>query len=139
MPPDAAPTFFIDRCLGKHLVAEKLREAGATVEVHDDYCPQNMKDPELLREIGVREWLFVTKDDRIRTRGIEKEALIYAGVGAFILGTRQGVTGRKAGQIFAKALRRMIRFDAKYKRPYIAKVGVDGSVVPLLGGGRRRK
>jgi hypothetical protein len=36
--------FFIDRCLGKHSIVEKLRETGIQVEVHDDHFPRNATD-----------------------------------------------------------------------------------------------
>src|SRR3990170_635119 len=45
----ASLVFFIDRSLGKRVVAQSLRDAGAHVEVHDDYFPQ---DPPTL--IGLR-------------------------------------------------------------------------------------
>lgn len=34
--------FFIDRCLGKHPILERLRETGVTVEIHDDHFAQNI-------------------------------------------------------------------------------------------------
>jgi hypothetical protein len=39
-----APTFFLDRSLGKNLVAEALRTAGVQVEVHDDHFAPDAKD-----------------------------------------------------------------------------------------------
>jgi len=38
---DAARTlvFLIDRCLGRNIVAQALREVGETVEIHDDHAP----------------------------------------------------------------------------------------------------
>jgi hypothetical protein len=45
---------FLDRSLGKHIVAEALRQAGAAVEVHDDHFLQDARDEEWLREVGQR-------------------------------------------------------------------------------------
>ena len=39
-------TLFVDRSLGKHLVAEALRLAGAAVEIHDDHFPVDARDVE---------------------------------------------------------------------------------------------
>lgn len=36
--PDT-PVFYLDRNFGRHLIADALREAGHTVEVHDDHLP----------------------------------------------------------------------------------------------------
>jgi hypothetical protein len=39
-PPSTTPQltiFFIDRCLGSKKIVAALREAGVTVEIHDDH------------------------------------------------------------------------------------------------------
>jgi len=61
--------FFLDRSLGKHIVADALRQAGAEVQLHDDYFSQDARDEEWLQEVGRRGWIVLTKDDRIRCRG----------------------------------------------------------------------
>lgn len=45
-------TFFLDRSLGKEIVAEALRVAGAHVEIHDDRFPPDAKDEDWLNEVG---------------------------------------------------------------------------------------
>ena len=64
--------FFLDRSLGKHIVANALRQAGAVVKLHDDHFPQDARDEEWLREVGRREWIVLTKDSRIRHRAHER-------------------------------------------------------------------
>ena len=78
-------TFFLDRNLGKHIIADILREAGALVEVHDDHFPAGAKDNEWLPAVGEKGWVVLTKDQRIRYRGLELKALEEAQVKAFVL------------------------------------------------------
>jgi len=49
--PLESAVFFIDRCVGKKSVAGPLREAGLTVELHDDHFPQDALDEDWLPEV----------------------------------------------------------------------------------------
>ena len=84
--------FFLDRSLGKHIVADALRQAGAAVAVHDDHFSQDARDEEWLRAVGERGWIVLTRDDRIQYRSQERTALIQAGVRAFVL-VRRSLSG----------------------------------------------
>ena len=61
--------FFIDRSLGRKIVADALRQAGAEVHVHGDHFPPDARDEEWLRVVGQRGWIVLTKDKMIRYRG----------------------------------------------------------------------
>jgi len=75
-----------------------LRTAGLSVEVHDDHFPQDALDPEWLSAVGERNWIVVTRDERIRYNVAEKQAIRRAKVRAFVLAAQ----GRNAGQDFSK-------------------------------------
>lgn len=64
-PPEPS-VFFIDRSLGKKIVAQALRDIGETVEIHDDHFAPDAKYEDWLVEVGKRGWIVLTKDDRIR-------------------------------------------------------------------------
>lgn len=106
--PVSAPVFFIDRSLGRKQVAQALREAGATVEVHDDHFPQATPDVDWLAEVGRRGWVVLSKDERIRRNRIERTALEAARVRAFFL-TQQDITGQEMAELFSSALPGMTR------------------------------
>lgn len=53
----ASLTFFLDHQIGRHIVADKLREAGATVEAHLDHFKGDAPDLEWIPEIGRRDWV----------------------------------------------------------------------------------
>jgi len=69
-------TFFVDRSLGGKVVADALRAAGEAVEVHDDHFAADAADQTWLAEIGMRAWVVLSKDDRIRRNPVEREALL---------------------------------------------------------------
>ena len=133
--------FFVDRCLGAHTVPDALREAGANVEVHGAHFPPDASDTDILRFVGARGWAFLSKDENVRRRPAERQALVEANVAAFIL-----TAGRAKGEVtaaaFVAALARMHGVCRAYARPVIATVSAAGVVVVLEGvrrGGVRRE
>ena len=111
-PPEPL-VFFIDRSLGRRIVAQALREVGETVEIHDDHFASNAKDEVWLTEVGSRAWIVLTKDDRIRYRVTERTALASARVRAFVLTSSQ-LLGTEMATAFVKALPRMKRLIANH-------------------------
>jgi len=80
---------FLDRNLGRTVVAERLRREGARVEIHDDHFPdQRTPDEAWLRFAGQRGWVVITPDARIRYRANEKAAVESARVRQFVLTAR---------------------------------------------------
>ncbi len=131
-PPEEAAqralVFFIDRSLGKNAVPTALRNAGEKVILHDDLFAQAAKDEEWLGRAGREGWIVLSADKKIRYREGEREALKAAGVCAFILTTKGGVTGAQMGEAFVKALPRIKAHLLKQAPPLIAHVWKDGSV-----------
>ena len=123
--------FFLDRSLGKKKIADALRQAGERVEVHDEHFPVDARDEDWLSVVGERRWVVFTKDAKIRYRALERNALIRAGVRAFVL-TTADLRGEEMGQIFIKALPTIKRFIAKHSPPFIAKVTRSGAVQMLI-------
>ncbi|MGB7892432.1 MAG: hypothetical protein WCF82_11130 [Microcoleus sp.] len=121
--------FFIDRCLGNKLVADTLRNKGARVEIHDDHFSQNSNDEDWLRIVGERNWVVLTKDQKIATRSLELKAVTEGNVRlfAFVDGDVSGVV---MAQAFVNALENMQRFIRGNQAPFIAKVHQSGLVKP---------
>ena len=124
--PDSQ-VFFLDRSLGREIVANSLREAGAEVRVHSDYFADDAPDDEWLREVGKRGWLALTKDKRIRYRAMEFDAVVEAKVRLFVL-TAGNLTALEMGKIFVKALGAMSRIALQRKPPFVARVTKGGNV-----------
>jgi hypothetical protein len=113
--------FFVDRSLGKHKVSQALRGAGALVEIHDDHFAPDAKDLEWLPAVGARGWVVLTKDDRIRYREHEREALLASGVRAFVL-TNRSLSGDEMAAIFVDSLPKMRRITQRQRGAFIAAV-----------------
>ncbi len=113
-----------------------LQHAGALVELHDDHFPHDQDDADWLPIVGHRGWLVLTKDKAIRRRELEMQALMGAGVGAFIL-TATGLDGPSMASAFVAALPTMTRYAHTRVRPFVASVTAIGRVSMLRGGARR--
>jgi len=81
-PPDAI-TLFLDRSLGRHVVADRLRQAGAKVEIHDDHFPPDALDQDWLSVVGKKHWVVLTKDKSFQHRDLEITAVARARVRCF--------------------------------------------------------
>src|SRR6266498_1028323 len=125
-PPEPI-VFFIDRSLGRKIVAQALRELGERVEIHDDHFPPDAHDEVWLTEVGGRGWIVLTKDDRIRYRITERIAFASAKVRAFVLTSTQ-LQGSEMAEAFVIALPRIKRLIAKYPAPFLGRVSRNGKV-----------
>ncbi len=133
LPPSRleAFTFFLDRNLGRHIIADALRQAGAQVEIHDDHFAQDTLDEDWLLEVGRRGWIVLTKDARIRYRAHERDALIRAGVSAFVL-VGKNLSAPAMAEILVRSLPKILRFAERHQPPFIAKITRSGAVSRLM-------
>jgi hypothetical protein len=69
----ASLTFFLDHQIGRYVVAEALRAAGAKVEVHLDHFAGDAADVDWIPEIARRNWVLITKDQNIRRNPLERK------------------------------------------------------------------
>ncbi len=112
-------------------MAGALRNAGLKVEIHDDHFPQNAQDPEWLAAAGKNNWVVVTRDERIRYRVAEKQAIRRAKVRAFVIAAQGDLRAEILADIFLKALPKIRRTVKQRKPPFIAKISRGGDVVVL--------
>jgi uncharacterized protein with PIN domain len=129
-PPEEL-TFFLDRQLGRYKMAGALRKAGLNIEIHDDHFAQNAEDPEWLTACGKKNWIVVTRDERIRYRVAERQAIRRAKVRAFVLAAQGDLRAEMLAEIFLKALPKIRRTVKKQKPPFIAKISRGGDVTLL--------
>jgi hypothetical protein len=145
-PPDARPDsagesgadarsaieFFIDRSLGRKHLAQALGGLGFTVHtmasVYGEQVAQELDDERWLADAGQHDWVVLMKDDAIRRRPAERDALSEAKVRAFCLTNAQL---RASGQSsrFVDNIERIQR-QAEKPGPYIYGV-YDGYIKRL--------
>lgn len=87
--PAGLPDLFLDRSLGRRQVPDALRAAGLRLrtlaEVYGIPADEHVSDVEWLSRAGDEQWTVLMKDDRIRYRHVEREALLRHRVKAFCL------------------------------------------------------
>lgn len=115
------PEFFIDRSLGKKHLPEALRARGVVVHtlasVYGEQVGQRLDDKIWLRDAGANGWIVLMKDDAIRRRPAERDALIQAGVRAFCL-TNAQLRQEEQTIRFTSNLNRIIQ-QARKSGPYV--------------------
>jgi hypothetical protein len=133
LPSGSPLEFFIDRSLGRRIVTAALRDAGAIVhpmaDVYGERVGQGLADTEWLNDAGTSGWVVLMKDDRIRYRSAELEALMTAGVRAFCL-TNANLGGQATAERFVAQLPKISQIATSEAGPYIYGVYADG-VRPL--------
>ena len=103
-----ALTFFLDHQIGRYVVAELLRAAGATVEVHLDHFNGDAPDTDWIPEVARRNWVLITKDKNIRRNPLERAAYVSAGLRGFVA-TGQDMSGVDLGDLLVRRLDGMLR------------------------------
>ena len=98
-PPDDRSILFIDRNLGRHVLADKLREAG----------------------------IAIGRDKNIRYRGPEKAALIQANARLIVIRAKN-TTGQDIADLLIRHINRIYRFANKHDAPFIAGITRDGTI-----------
>lgn len=110
-----------------------MREAGATVHLHDDHFEQNVEDQEWLTEVGKRGWLVITKDQWIRRRPLERDALLKANLKVFCF-MSGSIPFSEMAEIFAKALPSIKKTADTTPPPFIAAIYKSALVTVILRG-----
>ena len=68
-PDPTTPVFFLDRGLGRHIIAEAIRakgyEALPMADVYTDGRDQRLPDSDWIRHAGREGWIAISKDNRI--------------------------------------------------------------------------
>ncbi|MCC7383931.1 MAG: hypothetical protein IT384_18960 [Deltaproteobacteria bacterium] len=129
-------TFFIDRCLGERTVPEALRAEGYAIRLHSELFEDAIEDAVWLPEVGRRNLVVLTKDRAIRRNKIERDAILTAGVVAFLLSSGDATAQAMASTIIG-AMRSIHRALRRFPAPFIATVTAQGRVSVLYDAGGR--
>ena len=100
------PEFFVDRSLGRHRVAEALRDAGWTLRTHFEVFGKRdevVADAEWLEFCGTEGLIVLTKDRRLRYRPAEIAAIRRYRVKAFVLTSGELTALEQAERFIANA------------------------------------
>jgi PIN like domain len=119
-PVEAPLRFFLDRSLGRHIVAEALRASGLTVQTLAERYPENeelVPDETWIREATADGLVLLMKDDAIRRKPREQQAILESGARAFVV-TNANLTGEQVAALYIENRNRITQ-RARTPGPYI--------------------
>lgn len=117
-------TFFFDNNLGQNLVIG-LRAFGEDVVHLTEKFPHNTPDEIWLKEIGEKNYVLITRDERVRWNPAELSAFCKNKVGAFFLG---GKNLNKWG-IIQQLIRnwpQIVDLSGKTRKPFAFRIPPHG-------------
>ncbi len=126
LPPEPR-ALYLDRNLGKHVIAKALRDAGYPVEVHDDHLPIDAPDEDWIELVGKRGWIALTKDKNIRYRFAELNA-IRAHDARVVVIRAKNVTGDDLAALVVSHYNKIQRFSHEHKAPFVAGIDRRGTL-----------
>jgi NADPH-dependent ferric siderophore reductase len=125
--------FFVDECLGRHVVPTALLAAvdeGERVQV----LAQGTKDLDWIPRAHREGWVCLTKDRALKHRPNELAALLAAEFAVFLVGEARGEAQAARIVLALPTIRRALR---SRDVPLIARIDDDGGVTLLYEGARR--
>lgn len=117
--------------MGRYVVADALRAAGVSVEVHIDHFPMNAPDTEWIPPVAQRDWVLITKDQHIHRNMLEREAYRDAGLRGFVL-TGDNMNGADQATLLVRCLPGMARRVAGRPGPLLFAVSRYGTFSRLI-------
>lgn len=127
----ASLTFFLDYQIGRHVVADALRAAGAKVEVHIDHFAQNAPDIDWIPQVAQRGWVLVTKDQNIHRNLLERAAYEEAQLRGFVV-TGKDMSGPELASLLVRCLPGMVRRAAGRPGPLLFVISRGGTFDKLI-------
>ncbi|MEM8814465.1 MAG: DUF5615 family PIN-like protein [Pseudomonadota bacterium] len=126
-PPHRPVVLYLDRNLGKHVIAETLRAAGHSVEIHDDHLPINAPDEDGIALVARKGWLAITKDKNIRYRFAEIETIKESRAKVLVVRAKNA-TGREIADLFINAMSTIQKFAQTVAAPFVCGVDRSGRI-----------
>jgi len=125
--PPSDVRLYLDRNLGRHVIADALRASGIAVEVHDDHLAVNAPDEDWISLVGSKHWLAITKDKNIRYRAAELNAVKEYDAKVLVVRAKNA-TGPEIADILIEARVRIQRFAQTHRAPFVAGIDRSGRI-----------
>ena len=108
--------------MGAGSVVSGLKEAGLSVEIHDDHFEPEAPDEEWIVKVSEWGWIILTRDTRIRNRASERMAVHESRAILFVLIGRRNLSGSLMASMTIRALPAMSKYVRRYRPPFMAAV-----------------
>lgn len=102
-----------------------MRSAGANVEHAGDAFPFGTADEVWLTACGERNWIVLTRDQRIRRRVLERLAIQQSGAAVFALTAGQA-TAAETADVVIRLLGKFASMAVSEPKPFLYTFGLAG-------------
>lgn len=102
-----------------------MQNAGANVEHAGQAFPSGTPDYVWLSACGQRGWIVLTRDQRIRRRLIEREAIKQSGAAVFALTAGQA-TAAETTEVITSLLPKLVNTAISESKPFLFTFGLSG-------------
>lgn len=102
-----------------------MRAAGANVEHAGGAFPFGTTDEVWLTACGERNWIVLTRDQRIRRRVLEREAIRQSGAAVFAL-TAGEATAAETAEVVVRLLVKFANMAISEPKPFLYTLGLAG-------------
>jgi hypothetical protein len=92
--------------------------------------PFGTSDATWLSTAGSKGWIVLMRDQRVRHRALEMQALSAAGVGAFVLTAGQA-TARDTAALIIPRVPKLVNISRSERRPFLYTLGISGTLSRL--------
>jgi hypothetical protein len=114
--------FYLDESIYSRSLLRRMRDEGANVEHPRGAIPAGAEDQDWLSECGKRGWIVLTRDQRIRHRRLELNAIQSHGVAAFCLTVGQG-TADEVADIIEPVIQKIVNISVSETKPCLYTFG----------------
>lgn len=96
-----------------------------------DHFDRGKPDEDLFPELKARGWILVTHDAGMWRKKGQREALLQAGIGAFILVSSAAFSPPELTGLLIRRLPEMIDIAQRTRRPFVLRVPDRGKIGPF--------
>jgi hypothetical protein len=119
--------FYLDESIYSRVLLSAMQAAGANVRRAGADIPFGSTDDVWLEIVGKHGWIVLMRDQKIRHRRLEIEALKAHGVGAFAF-TGGQETAQQTAQTICPLLIKFANMHVSEPKPFLYTFGVSGSL-----------
>ena len=124
------PLLFINRCAWSNRLGEALTAVGIKFTPHHDHFERACADDDWLPVVGMKGWVVVTRDKRIRHKPNELQALKQNSVIAIVLssGSSNQASAADTAELLLRTLPKLMRMIKASKPPLVLTVSMMGTI-----------
>lgn len=119
--------FYLDESIYSRVLLSAMQAAGANVRRVGTDVPFGSSDDVWLGIVGKRDWIALMRDQKVRHRRLEIEALRAHGVAAFAF-TGGQETAQQTAQTICPLLVKFANMHVSEPKPFLYTFGVSGSL-----------